>query len=138
MMDIIKQDDYTIFVYGTLKSGSKSPMHALLKDNSMFLGRATLNAKLYDAGGYPGAVLSSEPNDIVLGEAYLLHKPEILLKELDAYEEYGPGFSEPFEFKRIKAKITLETGIEVDAWVYVYNLDVDKLKPIKGYDYLKS
>jgi gamma-glutamylcyclotransferase (GGCT)/AIG2-like uncharacterized protein YtfP len=45
-----------LFVYGTLRSEARHPMHRVLKRYGEFVGVGRVRGKLYDLGKFPGAV----------------------------------------------------------------------------------
>jgi gamma-glutamylcyclotransferase (GGCT)/AIG2-like uncharacterized protein YtfP len=102
-----------LFVYGTLQRGQAA--HCRLS-GARFAGNAVLKGfALYNLGWYPGIV--EDDMDSVSGEAYA----DIgeLLPELDRYEGEGSTYS------RLMVKVTLETGEEMDSFIYVYNYPVE-------------
>ena len=119
-----------IFVYGTLRRDTNSEMHHLLAKHAEFVDTAAFRGKLYKIDDYPGAVPSDDPNDIVHGEVYLLHQPDVVLPHLDYYEEFGPEFPEPNEYSRRKQTVLLKDGHIVTGWVYVYNHPTEGLELI--------
>lgn len=129
--------DY-LFVYGTLRQNAKHPMHQQLAKHAHFIGMARLQACLYQVSYYPGAVPSSDVADQVIGELYQLMQPEVLLPVLDNYEECGPGFALPQEYRRELQQVMLESGASVVAWVYVYNRSIEGLKQIVSGNFLNA
>ena len=127
--------DY-LFVYGTLRQNAKHPMHQQLAKHARFVAMARYQALLYQVSYYPGAVPSSDVADQVIGELYQLMQPEVLLPVLDNYEECGPGFALPQEYRRELQQVTLENGSSVTVWVYVYNRNPDELILIQSGDFL--
>ena len=127
-----------LFVYGTLRQNAKHPMHQQLAMYARFVAMARYQARLYQVSYYPGAVPSSDVADQVIGELYQLMQPEVLLPLLDNYEECGPGFAEPQEYRRELQQVTLEDGASVSAWVYIYNRDTSGLKLITSGDFLRQ
>jgi gamma-glutamylcyclotransferase (GGCT)/AIG2-like uncharacterized protein YtfP len=125
-----------LFVYGTLRRGCANPMQRLLTEHSIWMGLAGYQGKLYKIADYPGAVPSNNNEDRIIGELYRLHQPEWLLRQLDDYEECGPGFPQPAEYRRAIASIFTETGGAVSAWIYLYNRPVDESKRIVSGDFL--
>jgi gamma-glutamylcyclotransferase (GGCT)/AIG2-like uncharacterized protein YtfP len=122
-----------LFVYGTLRSGFQNQYARLLAEEETLLGRARIRGKLYDIGRYPGLVLSSAPQELVIGEVYRLQDPDRTLATLDRYEGA--------EFTRVAATILLEAGEleageQLPAWVYVYNRPVAEGSRILSGDYL--
>ena len=129
--------DY-LFVYGTLRQNAKHPMHQQLAKHARFVAMARYQARLYQVSYYPGAVPSSDVADQVIGELYQLMQPEVLLPVLDNYEECGPGFALPQEYRRELQQVMLESGASVVAWVYVYNRSIEGLKQIVSGNFLNA
>jgi gamma-glutamylcyclotransferase (GGCT)/AIG2-like uncharacterized protein YtfP len=116
-----------LFVYGTLMRGFDHPMAKLLSRSAEFIGEARCQGRLYLVKHYPGLVLSDEPGDVVFGELFRLHTPEPSLITFDDYEGCGPGVASP-QYLREVLPVTLDDGTVSEAWTYVYNRPVVKLK----------
>lgn len=125
-----------IFVYGTLRKASGHKMHALLGRYCEYVSTGVMQGKLYDAGGYPGVIVSDRPTDTVFGEVYKNSDNGLLLPRLDAYECCGKRSPKPYLFVRKAVPITLASGDKVMAWAYLYNRDVSDRVPIESGDYL--
>jgi gamma-glutamylcyclotransferase (GGCT)/AIG2-like uncharacterized protein YtfP len=121
-----------LFVYGTLMRGYVHPMAKLLSANADFLGEASCRGRLYMVKHYPGLVLSDDASEIVHGELYRLREVEALLREFDMYEACGEGFAEPTQYVRQMLQVALADGSESEAWTYLYNWPVAKLKLIES------
>jgi len=128
----------TIFVYGTLRRDTSSEMSHLLAKQAEFVDDATYQGKLYKVDYYPGAVPSNNPNDVVQGEVYLLHRTDVALPLLDQYEEFGPEFPEPNEYSRQKQSVLLKSGRFVTAWVYVYNRPTEGLELVESANFIQQ
>jgi gamma-glutamylcyclotransferase (GGCT)/AIG2-like uncharacterized protein YtfP len=113
-----------IFVYGTLRRSSATPMAKVLARYSRYISAATMQGVLYEVGGYLGVVESTDVNDEVSGELHQILDSDSLLPLLDDYEECSTDFPEPHEYLRKALPIRLITGESVLAWVYVYNWQV--------------
>ncbi|MDX1563251.1 MAG: gamma-glutamylcyclotransferase family protein [Gammaproteobacteria bacterium] len=113
-----------LFVYGTLRRGSRHRMQRLLEQNAEFVDRATFAGKLYLVARYPGAVASKDADDRVVGDVFALGRgrrdPSALLRQLDRYEGFTPGDTQAL-FIRERGAVTLSSGAELDAWIYLYN-----------------
>ncbi|MBI4589393.1 MAG: gamma-glutamylcyclotransferase [Candidatus Rokubacteria bacterium] len=111
-----------LFAYGTLMRGL--PLHHLIERRAEFLGGGSMNGRLVDLGGYPGAL----PDRVatVRGEVYRLLCAE-LLAALDAAE--GPEF-----FRRL-TPVSLDDGREMQAWVYWFTRRASRAVPIPDGDY---
>ncbi len=118
-----------LFVYGTLRRGSRHPLAGQLAAKASFLGEARFNGRLYRITHYPGAVASSQPDDWVQGDVYVLQDPTFLTA-LDRYEGCGPNDAKPTQYLRLLQNVTLSDGTSVDAWAYIYNWPVETLERI--------
>lgn len=125
-----------IFVYGTLRKEISNNMNALLARYSDYFSDGYLQGKLYEVNGYPAAIESNNPQDKVYGEIYKMRNSDLLLPELDAYEECTRQFPTPHEYIRKKLIITLCDANKVRAWVYIFNHNIQNLTPINSGDYL--
>ena len=99
-----------LFVYGTLRRGSRNRHARLLESAARFLGAARTAGRLYSFGRHPGAVRSEAPVEWVRGEVFLLMNPAQTLSALDRYE--GP------RYERVAAPVELPSGQQITAWVY--------------------
>lgn len=125
-----------IFVYGTLRKQIVSNMHHVFAGHCEYFSDGTMNGKLYEVCGYPGAIESGGVNDKVFGELYKMLDRKRVLAWLDDYEECSDSFPLPKEYSRKRISIELFGGGSVVAWVYLYNHDVSKLQQIISGDYL--
>ncbi len=128
--------DELLFVYGTLRSGAGHHMFESLQAAASLLDRAVFQGRLYRVADYPGAVASTDPNDRVQGETYRVHEPETLLPRLDAYEGCDPRDPRA-PYLRRKLPVTLRSGEQVVAWIYLYNGPTDALERIRSGDFLE-
>jgi len=129
-------DDEFIFVYGTLRTETATVMSHLLVRHSEYLSNGVMQGRLYELDGYPGAVESREPDDKVLGALYRIVDRDMLLPELDLYEECTDNFPEPHEYVRKKVLISRDNGDSLIAWAYLFNRETSNLLQIKSGDYL--
>ena len=118
-----------LFVYGTLRSEMRDPLHLLLEKQASLVATGAFQGKLYDLGRYPGAVRSRGKTDRVLGEIYRLSEPQRALKILDAYEGR--------RFKRRRRKIRQEDGKNITAWIYLYAGRIKGCALIPSGDYVR-
>jgi gamma-glutamylcyclotransferase (GGCT)/AIG2-like uncharacterized protein YtfP len=132
---LIVQD--MLFVYGTLMRDFDHPMAKLLSRSADFLSDARCRGRLYLVKHYPGLLLSDDVSDVVFGELYRLRQPEELLATLDEYEGCGPGVASP-QYLRQVLPVTLDDGTVSEAWTYVYNRPVAKLKRITSGRFLEQ
>lgn len=127
-----------LFIYGSLLNDLQHPLHRLLDEQALYLGRARVTGSLYDLGEYPGLIISPEASTRVWGEVYRFRNPHPLLDELDVYEAYRPGKMRSGEYRRRRVVARLmRGGGRVRAWVYVYQGPIHGRTPIRGGDYLR-
>jgi len=124
-----------LFVYGTLLSGISHPIAEFLHKNSSFVGNGYFQGRLYEVAEYPGAILSTEPDDKVYGNILELENPEKVWKKLDPYEGYLKNAPDVSLY--IKQLVDVYTGEQIySCWVYLYHEAVDDLIRISSGDYL--
>lgn len=129
--------DY-LFVYGTLRKAQDGSLHPYLRAKAEFVGPAHIAGKLYRVEHYPAWVPAPPyAGNKVYGEIFRLHQPQAALALLDEYEECGPAFTKPWEYRRIVRKLTLPDGSRLSAWLYQYNRPVAQLQRISGGDYAR-
>jgi gamma-glutamylcyclotransferase (GGCT)/AIG2-like uncharacterized protein YtfP len=125
-----------LFIYGTLMRGFDHPMAKQLSRSAEFCGEARCQGRLYLVQHYPGLVLSDDASDLVFGELVRLRTPEESFATLDEYEGCGPGVASPQYLRRV-LPVTLDDGTVSEAWTYVYNRPVAKLKRIASGRFLE-
>lgn len=129
-------DEY-LFVYGTLRQGGGSPLQTLLAECAVYVDDAHFQGKLYRIDYYPGAVASLRTADRIRGEIYLLSRPEVILPQLDEYEACAPGYPDPTEYVRCQRTLQLDSGPQVEAWIYLFNRPVEGFSEIVSGDFLQ-
>jgi len=128
--------DDLMFVYGTLRKDTASPMKPILDQFCDLVGMATMKGRLYDLGRYPGVVLDEANGDPVFGQLFRLTDPARVLSEFDYYEECSDDFSAPHLYRREKVQVTMMSGETVLAWVYLYNRSTSGHIHIPAGDYI--
>jgi len=125
-----------LFVYGTLTQSSAHPMAEFLRGNCQFVEKAYVHGRLYLVTDYPGLVLSKNSQQRVIGNIYGTSKMDNVLKVLDDYEEVGPGFPYPQEYKREHISAYNKKAQQAfQCWAYIYNFPTDNLKLIQSGDF---
>lgn len=125
-----------LFVYGTLRSGGGHAMSQFLAARSRFVSPASAPGRLYDLGAFPGMVEAANTDERVRGEVCELKEPEATLAALDRYEGCGPENPQPWLYERVLAVVTLETGEQVPAWLYLYRGPLGQARHMPSGDYL--
>ena len=109
---------YNVFVYGTLMRGEAN--HDYYLHDDWFVGKASLSGyDMYDIGAFPGIVLGA---GIIPGELYEVD--DETLQNLDYLEGEGSLYI------RECVPVTMATGETIQAFIYVYNGDVEYLEKI--------
>ena len=116
-------------------SGVATPIATYLKSNSIFLGEAKLEGRLYDLGKYPGLVPVEGCGQWVKGHVFELSNAESMLPVLDKYEGTTAEFEQPTEYVRVETSVELNKEA-ITCWLYQYNYPTDHLSLIASGDYL--
>ena len=103
-----------LFVYGTLRRGSRIKIARLFHANSEFLGPARMQGRLARSHPHRGIVRSDKPDEWVAGEVFRLNNPSRLLPILDEYEGA--------HYKRASVSVELDSRKRVRAWIYLLNV----------------
>ena len=113
-----------LFVYGTLMSQACDAMGSgernRLRREARSLGPATLGARLFDLGQYPGLILSEAAGDVVHGEVFHLLQPAVTLAWLDRYEGIGWKGRDRDDYQRVNREVALANNVELEVWTYVF------------------
>jgi len=129
---------YQLFVYGSLRSGFKSPVYEYISRFFSFVGDAKVKGKLYDLGEYPAAMPTDDESYIV-GELYTAKNPQEFswaIGQLDDYEGMSVEAGEtPLYVRKVSTVFLNEQSF--DAWVYWYNGSVEGKPEIEGGDVLE-
>lgn len=126
-MGKLKEKINKIFVYGTLeKTAFFSDL--INKGEIRYIGNGKIQAKLYDLGEYPGAVEDKE--NYVYGRVYEAKNIDKILPIFDGYEEFYPNKPENSLFIRKVIEVIMENDETLNAFVYIYNRSVERMKVI--------
>ncbi len=112
---------YHLFVYGSLRSGFKSPAYEYISQFFSFVSEAKVKGKLFDLGTYPAGVPSNDEG-FIIGELYTIkHEPEFAwaIGQLDDYEGVAV---EPDEIQLYKRELVdvFVNDTTTPAWIYWY------------------
>jgi gamma-glutamylcyclotransferase (GGCT)/AIG2-like uncharacterized protein YtfP len=135
-------DIFSLFVYGSLRSGFQSPAYDYISRYFDLVGPAKVRGRLYDLGEYPAAVPSDEQVFIV-GELYIIKNEGEFSWAIGQLDDYEGVIVEPGEkqlYRRELADIICEEKTR-RAWIYWYNGDVQGKPFIASgdiLDYLKK
>ncbi len=120
---------YSLFVYGSLRSGFQHPAYAYISRYFTLAGTARVQGSLYDMGDFPAAVPTTE-------EAYIVGELYHINNKADDYEGLFAEPGDPQLYKRETAIIHLNNQT-VTAWIYWFNGDVSGRPRIESGDLLQ-
>lgn len=129
---------YQLFVYGSLRSGFRSPAYEYISRFFTFIAEAKVRGVLYDMGEYPAAVPSTE-DKFIIGELYsITNEAEFswAIGQLDDYEGVTAEEDEEKLYYRDLAEVLLNDST-TSAWMYWYNGDVSGRPQIQSGDVLQ-
>jgi gamma-glutamylcyclotransferase (GGCT)/AIG2-like uncharacterized protein YtfP len=133
---------YQLFVYGTLRSGFKSPVYEYISGYFSFIGEGKVKGKLFDMGNYPAGIPTNE-NVFIVGELYAINNPAEFSWAIGQLDDYEGVSVEPDEVQLYRREITEVhmNDATASAWIYWYNGDTSG-RPLVAtgdiFDYLKA
>jgi gamma-glutamylcyclotransferase (GGCT)/AIG2-like uncharacterized protein YtfP len=116
---------YQLFVYGSLRSGFRSPAYEYISRFFHLVDQAKVRGKLVDMGSYPAGIPTND-NHFIIGELYAVkNKSEFswAIGQLDDYEGMSVEFDEVQLYRREITEVHIN-GQLTHAWIYWYNGDV--------------
>jgi gamma-glutamylcyclotransferase (GGCT)/AIG2-like uncharacterized protein YtfP len=133
-----KPEVYQLFVYGSLRSGFRSPAYEYISRYFDLVGEAKVKGKLFDLGAYPAAK-PTEENKFIIGELYKIRNEKEFawaIGQLDDYEGVDVSFDETQLYRRDITEVHIDNKI-TNAWIYWYQGDVDDKPVIESGDVLQ-
>ena len=121
---------YQLFVYGSLRSGFRSPAYEYISRYFDLVGEGKVKGELYDLGTYPAA-RPTDNNKFIIGELYRIRNEKEFawaIGQLDDYEGVNVAFDEMLLYRREITEVQIDNKI-TNAWIYWYVGDV-KDKPV--------
>lgn len=134
----MNNENYKLFVYGSLRSGFRNPVYEYLTKYFHLIGEAVVKGKLYDQGEYPVALPTTDEK-FISGELYCINNPlefSWAIGQLDDYEGLNAEPGEPVLYKREEV-IAYQQGQPHNAWIYWFNGDVSGNPEIESGDLLQ-
>jgi len=131
-------DVYQLFVYGSLRSGFRSPAYEYISRYFDLAGEAKVKGKLYDLGDYPAAKPTNE-NKFIIGELYSIRNENEFawaIGQLDDYEGVHVGFDETQLYRREITEVYID-NTTTTAWIYWYDGNVEGKPLIESGDVLQ-
>lgn len=124
-----------LFAYGTLRLSNRVDIAQQLAQKSQLVGLGYVKGvALYDIKGFPALVKTDRPEDIVVGDVFLLEDSS-LIQELDEYEGIGVG-EPPYDYERRSVDVIIgEEELSCMTYCYVSPLRESPIRVESG-DYL--
>ena len=129
---------YQLFVYGSLRSGFRSPAYEYISRYFDLIGEAKAKGKLFDLGEYP-AGKPTDDDKYIIGELYRIKNESEFswaMGQLDDYEGVHVGFDETQLYKRDIAEVQVNNE-KTNAWIYWYHGDIEDKPVIESGDVLQ-
>ena len=133
-----KTEVYKLFVYGSLRSGFRSPAYEYVSKFFSLEGEAKVQGKLFHLESHTAAIPSGE-NTFIIGELYRINNVNEFswaIGQLDDYEGVIGDADEPKLYRREITEVYLGNQV-TDAWIYWYNGDVQGKPLIASGDLLQ-
>jgi gamma-glutamylcyclotransferase (GGCT)/AIG2-like uncharacterized protein YtfP len=129
---------YQLFVYGSLRSGFKSPAYEYISRFFTLLGDARVRGKLFDMGSYPAGIPTAE-NQFIQGEIYRIKEENEFSWAIGQLDDYEGVTVEPDEVQLYRREITdvFMNGHVTQAWIYWYNGETNGRTMISSGDMLE-
>jgi gamma-glutamylcyclotransferase (GGCT)/AIG2-like uncharacterized protein YtfP len=131
-------DVYQLFVYGSLRSGFRSPAYEYISRYFDLVGDAKVKGQLFDLGEYPAAQPINEEK-FIIGELYRIRNENEFawaMGQLDDYEGVHVGFDETQLYQRDITEVFIDDKT-IPAWIYWYYGDVENRPVIESGDVLQ-
>ena len=128
-----------LFVYGSLRSGFRSPAYEYISRFFTLVGDAHVNGKLYDMGSYPAGIPTDEESSLIKGELYRINDENEFswaIGQLDDYEGVSVDFDEVQLYRRELTNVHCNNE-DTYAWIYWYNGSVEGRPPIESGDLIE-
>jgi gamma-glutamylcyclotransferase (GGCT)/AIG2-like uncharacterized protein YtfP len=129
---------FQLFVYGSLRSGFRSPVYEYISRFFKFIGDAKVKGKLYDMGSYPAGVPCGD-DTYIIGELYQAkneHEFSWAIGQLDDYEGVSVEADEVQLYRREVVAVHIN-GETAQAWIYWYNGDISTRPVISSGDMME-
>jgi gamma-glutamylcyclotransferase (GGCT)/AIG2-like uncharacterized protein YtfP len=132
------QEVYQLFVYGSLRSGFRSPAYEYISRYFDLVGEGKVKGELYDLGTYPAA-RPTDNNKFIIGELYRIRNEKEFawaIGQLDDYEGVHVGSDEMQLYRRDVSEVLIDNKT-TNAWIYWYYGDVHDKPIIESGDVLQ-
>lgn len=131
-------NNFKLFVYGSLRSGFQSPAYDYISHYFSLVGNGKVKGYLYDMGSYPAGVPTND-DAFIIGELYSLNSETEFswaFSQLDDYEGVSPDDGEPALYGRSLTTVYINNTTE-QAWIYWFLGDVQQHPIVTSGDILQ-
>ena len=120
------QEVYQLFVYGSLRSGFRSPAYEYISRYFDLVGEAKVKGELYDLGTYPAA-RPTDNNKFIIGELYRIRNEKEFAWAIGQLDDYEGVSFEPDEIQLFRRELVdvFKENATTSAWIYWYNGSVE-------------
>lgn len=129
---------YHLFVYGSLRSGFRSPAYEYISRFFNYAGEGKVKGLLFDMGSYPAGI-PADTDAFIVGELYIIRDEsefEWAIGQLDDYEGVNVESDEIQLYRRELAEVLTEDK-KIQAWLYWFNGDVSDKPAIASGDLME-
>ena len=129
---------HELFVYGSLRSGFRSPAYEYISRYFTFVSNARVRGKLFDLGSYPAGIKSND-NKFIVGELYKITNESEFAWAIGQLDDYEGVSVEPDEIQLYRRELTevYYNSSITHAWIYWYNGDVSGKPLIESGDMIE-
>jgi gamma-glutamylcyclotransferase (GGCT)/AIG2-like uncharacterized protein YtfP len=129
---------HQLFVYGSLRSGFRSPAYEYISRYFTFVSTARVRGRLFDLGSYPAGIKSND-NKFIVGELYKITNEEEFAWAIGQLDDYEGVSVEPDEIQLYRRELTevYYNSSITHAWIYWYNGDVSGKPLIESGDMIE-
>lgn len=106
-----------------------------IRAHCSLIGEGIVSGRLFDLGTYPGLVYEPKAQTFVAGEVFKINSnKKDLTQYLDNFEECGPNFDQPNEYRKEIIPVVVKENI-YHASSYIYNRSLEGLTLIESGSY---
>lgn len=129
---------FTLFVYGSLRSGFQSHAYEYISRYFTLVGPARVKGRMFDMGEFPAAV-PTEADNWITGELYQVKNVTEFswaMGQLDDYEGVHTEADEEPQYYRAITTV-YHNGMDLHAWIYWFGGDTTGRPLIESGDMLQ-
>jgi len=132
------QGVFQLFVYGSLRSGFKSPAYEYISRFFSLVSDAKVKGQLFDLGTYPAGVPTNDES-FIIGELYTIKNEAEFAWAIGQLDDYEGVTVEPDEvqlYKREVVDVYTDNAVS-KAWIYWYTRSTEGKPLIESGDLIQ-